>query len=83
VLDRAVGTDQDKKFVLVLKPDSTVDYRSVQLGRLVDGFRVVTSGLEPGEQIVINGLQRIRPGIKVTPTVAPMTLDSSIDTAAR
>jgi len=83
VLDRAVGTDQDKKFVLVLKPDSTVDYRSVQLGRLVDGFRVVTSGLEPGEQIVINGLQRIRPGIKVTPTVAPMTLDSSIDSAAR
>ncbi len=36
VLDRAIGTDQDKKFVLVLKPDSTVDYRPVQLGRLMD-----------------------------------------------
>jgi RND family efflux transporter MFP subunit len=83
VLDRAIGTDQDKKFVLVLKPDSTVDYRSVQLGRLVDGFRVVNSGLKPGEQIVINGLQRVRPGTKVTPTVAPMTLDSTPDTAGR
>jgi RND family efflux transporter MFP subunit len=83
VLDRAVGTDQDKKFVLVLKPDSTVDYRSVQLGRLVDGFRVVSSGLEPGEQIVINGLQRVRPGMKVAPTTAPMAPDSTGNTAAR
>jgi len=77
VLDRAVGTDQDKKFVLVLKPDSTVDYRPVQLGRLVDGLRVVSSGLKPGEQIVINGLQRVRPGMKVTPKVAEMTADSA------
>ena len=77
VLDRAIGTDQDKKFVLVLKPDSTVEYRPVQLGRLVDGFRVISSGLEPGERIVINGLQRVRPGMKVTPTVAEMTADSS------
>lgn len=83
VLDRAIGTDQDKKFVLVVKPDSTVDYRSVQLGRLVDGLRVVSSGLEPGEQIVINGLQRVRPGMKVAPTKAPMAVDSTVDTAAR
>jgi multidrug efflux pump subunit AcrA (membrane-fusion protein) len=55
----------------------------VQLGRLVEGFRVVSSGLKPGEQIIINGLQRVRPGMKVTPTTAPMTLDSSVDTAAR
>jgi multidrug efflux pump subunit AcrA (membrane-fusion protein) len=82
VLDRAVGTDQDKKFVLVLKPDSTVDYRPVHLGPLVDGLRVVTSGLKPGEQIVINGLQRARPGLKVTPTAAPMTPDSTVDTAS-
>nr|MBA3556107.1 efflux transporter periplasmic adaptor subunit [Gemmatimonadales bacterium] len=75
--------DQDKKFVLVLKPDSTVDYRPVQLGRLIDGFRVVDSGLVAGEQIVINGLQRVRPGAKVTPKTAPMTLDPVVDTAAR
>jgi multidrug efflux system membrane fusion protein len=83
VLDRAVGTDQDKKFVLVVKPDSTVDYRPVSLGRLLDGFRVVDSGLEPGERVVINGLQRVRPGMKVTPSLAPMALDSTVKTAAR
>jgi RND family efflux transporter MFP subunit len=83
VVDRAVGTDQDKKFVLVLKPDSTVDYRSVQLGRLVDGLRVVTSGLKQGDEVVINGLQRVRPGMKVTPTLAPMAPDTTTDTALR
>ena len=83
VLDRAVGTDQDKKFVLVLKPDSTIDYRPVKLGRLMDGLRVIDSGVEPGEQIVINGLQRVRPGMKVTPTTAPMAIDSAVETAAR
>ena len=72
IQDRAVGTDQDKKFVLVLKPDSTVEYRSVQIGRLVDGLRVVREGLKPGERIVVNGLQRARPGMKVSPKLAPM-----------
>jgi RND family efflux transporter MFP subunit len=72
VADRAVGTDQDKKFVLVLKPDSTVEYRPIQLGRLVDGYRVVTAGLKAGERIVVNGLQRVRPGMKVAATRGPM-----------
>jgi RND family efflux transporter MFP subunit len=72
VADRAVGTDQDKKFVLVLKPDSTVEYRPIQLGRLVDGYRVVTAGLKAGERIVVNGLQRVRPGMKVSATRGPM-----------
>jgi multidrug efflux system membrane fusion protein len=83
VLDRAIGTDQDKKFVLVVKPDSTVDYRPVQIGRLVDGMRVVLSGLEPGERIVINGLQRVRPGMKTTPTLVAMRTDSAAVTARR
>jgi multidrug efflux system membrane fusion protein len=82
VLDRAIGTDQDKKFVLLLKPDSTVEYRAVQVGRLVDGMRIVTTGLKGGERIVINGLQRVRPGMKVAPTVAPMAPDSTADTAS-
>lgn len=63
--DRAVGTDQDRKFVLVLKADSSVEYRAVTLGPTVDGLRVVKKGLTPGEDIVINGLQRVRPGMKV------------------
>jgi multidrug efflux system membrane fusion protein len=77
VSDRAIGTDQDKKFVLVLKPDSTVEYRPVQLGPLVDGYRVVTGGLRAGEQIVINGLQRVRPGMKVAAASGPMLASAS------
>jgi RND family efflux transporter MFP subunit len=65
IQDQAVGTDQDRKFVLVLKPDSSVEYRPVTLGRLVDGLRVIATGLEPGEDVVINGLLRVRPGMKV------------------
>jgi multidrug efflux system membrane fusion protein len=77
VPDRAVGTDQDRKFVLVLRPDSTVEYRPVRLGRVVDGLRIVRSGLKPGERIVVNGLQRVRPQMKVAATLAPMTPDSA------
>jgi RND family efflux transporter MFP subunit len=66
VQDQAIGTDQDRKFVLVLKPDSTVEYRAITLGRVVDGLRVVESGVKPGENIVVNGLLRVRPGMKVS-----------------
>ena len=76
VQDRAVGTDQDKKFVLVLKPDTTVEYRPVELGRTVEGLRVIKSGVKEGERVVINGLQRVQPGMKVKPTSAPMAPDS-------
>ena len=72
-----MGTDQDKKFVLVLKPDSSIEYRAVQLGRLVDGYRVVKAGLTPGERIVVNGVQRVRPGMKVTATSGPMLAEAS------
>ncbi|HEU4455524.1 MAG TPA: efflux RND transporter periplasmic adaptor subunit, partial [Longimicrobium sp.] len=72
VQDAAVGTDQDRKFVLVVGADGTAQYRGVTLGPIVDGLRVVRTGLKPGERIVINGLQRVRPGSKVQPTVAPM-----------
>ena len=71
VQDGAIGTDQDRKFVYVLKPDSTVEYRNVELGRLVEGFRVIRKGVAPDENVVINGLQRIRPGMKVTPRSPP------------
>ena len=72
VQDQAIGTDQDRKFVLVLKPDSTVEYRPITVGRLVDGLRVVQSGLKPGDNIVINGLLRVRPGMKVSAKTANM-----------
>jgi membrane fusion protein, multidrug efflux system len=59
--DAAIGTDQDKKFVMVVAPDSRVEYREVTLGTLSDGLRVIVKGLQPGERIVVNGLQRVRP----------------------
>ena len=65
--ERAVGTDQDKKFVLAVGADDRAEFRAVTLGRAVDGLRVVTSGLTGGERIVVNGLQRVRPGTLLRP----------------
>ena len=59
--DAAIGTDQDKKFVMVVDPDNHVQYREVTLGTLSEGLRVIVKGLQPGERIVVNGLQRVRP----------------------
>ena len=77
IRDAAVGTDQDRKFVLVLKPDSTVEYRRVTLGPLAEGLRIVADGLTAGERVVVNGLQRARPGARVSATERPMTGDST------
>jgi RND family efflux transporter MFP subunit len=67
ISDRAVGTDQSQKFVFALGENNTVVYRTVKLGSTVDGKRVVRDGLKPGDQIVVNGLQRVRPGMQVAP----------------
>jgi multidrug efflux system membrane fusion protein len=72
IQDQSIGTDQDRKFVLVLKGDNTVEYRAITIGRIVDGLRTVESGLKSGERVVINGLMRVRPGMKVAPTAAEM-----------
>jgi multidrug efflux system membrane fusion protein len=72
VEDRAVGTDLDRRYVLVVGTDKKVESRTVVLGPLVAGLRVVRKGLEPGELVVINGLQRVRPGMPVNATVAAM-----------
>jgi multidrug efflux system membrane fusion protein len=73
VQDRAIGTDLDKRFVLVVDGESTVQYRAVTLGPLVDGLRVVRTGLVEGERVVVNGLQRVRPGVKVQ--AEPVAMD--------
>jgi membrane fusion protein, multidrug efflux system len=72
VNERAIGTDQNKRFVMVVDADSKAGYREVTLGASVEGLRVVTSGLQPGERIVVNGLQRIRPGALVAPQMVGM-----------
>jgi membrane fusion protein, multidrug efflux system len=65
IQDRAVGTDLSKKFVYVVTPKQEIEYRPVTVGPIVQGLRVVRSGLKAGEAVVVNGLQRIRPGVQV------------------
>ena len=77
VRDAAIGTDQDRKFVLVLAKGDSLEYRPVEIGRLSDGLRIVRKGVEAGDKVVVNGLMRVRPGVKVTPTVVAMVPDSS------
>jgi multidrug efflux system membrane fusion protein len=70
VSERAVGTDQSKRFVIVVGPDNKAIWREVTLGGTANGQRIVASGLEAGERIVVNGLQRVRPGALLDPKPA-------------
>lgn len=73
ISERAIGTDQSQKFVLAVAQDNTAVYRAVKLGGSSDGKRVVRSGLKPGDRVIVNGLQRVRPGMAVDPEVAALT----------
>jgi len=81
--ERAIGTDQSQKFVLVLTPTNTVAYQPVQLGPLVEGQRIIRSGLQPGDQIVVNGLERVRPGMPVSAQKALAAVPAGAQTAQR
>ena len=70
--ERAVGTDQDKRYVMVVGADSKAVWREVKLGASVNGLRVVSEGLKAGERIVVNGLQRVRPGMALAPREVAM-----------
>jgi multidrug efflux system membrane fusion protein len=76
--DRAISTDQAKKYVLVLDDKDHAQYREVFPGLMVDGLRVVDSGLKPGERIVVNGLQRVHPGDPVHAKVVPMAGEDTV-----
>jgi multidrug efflux system membrane fusion protein len=78
VSERAIGTDQNKKFVMVVGEDNKAMYREVTLGASVNGLRVVSKGLKAGERVVVNGLQHIRPGALVVPQ--NVTMDAKADT---
>ncbi|HEY5758628.1 MAG TPA: efflux RND transporter periplasmic adaptor subunit [Steroidobacter sp.] len=77
--DRAVGTDQSQKFVYVIDGENKVAYRSVKVGRLTDGLRIVEDGLQPGETVIVNGLQRVHPGVVVAPEKVAMDARQSAD----
>jgi hypothetical protein len=68
--ERAVGNDLGKKFVFVLKPDSTLEYRPITLGTRIDGLRVVDEGLQAADTIVVNGLQHVMAGAANPPRCA-------------
>jgi multidrug efflux system membrane fusion protein len=70
--DRAIGTDLDRKFVLVIDENNVAQYRGVTIGRLVDGLRIVSDGLVEGDVVIVNGLQRVRPGMPVTAQAVAM-----------
>ncbi len=72
VTDRAINTDQNRKFVYVVGADNIAAYRPVELGGVVDGLRIIKAGLQAGEKIVVNGLQRAQPGAPVLPADVPM-----------
>jgi RND family efflux transporter MFP subunit len=83
VEERAIGTDQGQKFVMTLSPTNTAQYRAVKLGPDVNGKRIIRDGLKPGEQVVVNGLQRIRPGSPVKPETATAANQTDLRTAQR
>ena len=73
--DRAVNTDQSQKYVFLLGPGNKIEYRRVKLGRVIEGLRIVREGLKPGDVIVVNGAQRVHPGVVVSPQTVTMQGD--------
>ena len=73
VNEHAIGTDQSQKFVYVVSETNTVEYKTVKLGPVVNGMRVVREGISTNDWVVINGLMSVRPGASVTPMHADDT----------
>jgi multidrug efflux system membrane fusion protein len=80
--DKAVGTDQSKKFVYVVGDDNKVQYREIHLGDMAGSLRIITDGLHAGDKIIVDGLQRARPGAEVKPEIVDMEAPSGQSGAA-
>jgi len=74
--ERAIGTDQNRKFVYVVNSENKTTYREVQLGHSIDGNRIILSGLEVGDKVIIRGLMRIRPHMDVEPNVTNKAIEA-------
>lgn len=77
VPERAIGSDQNKKYVLMVGPENKVLYREITLGGQVDNQRVVTQGIAPGDRVIIDGLQHVRPNAVVAPSESVTQLPGS------
>jgi RND family efflux transporter MFP subunit len=74
VVQAAIGADQDRNFLYVVDAQNKVEMRDVTLGSEQEGLQVIATGLQPGEHVVINGLQRVKPGTEVSPQLVPMPM---------
>ncbi len=74
VQERAIGTNQSQKFVMTVDANNTVVHRTVRLGPMVQGKRVIREGLQPGDKIIVNGLQRVAAGMTVMPETAAVAM---------
>jgi len=83
IAERAIGTDQNRKFVFVVNGDGKAEYRQVRLGPVVDGLRVVRDGVKPGEKIVVDGLQRVHAGAPVSARLVAMEAGSDSERIAQ
>jgi RND family efflux transporter MFP subunit len=72
VAESAIGTDRDKKFLLVVDKDDVAQYHQVRLGSSQGDLRVIEAGIQADDWVIVNGIQRVRPGMKVTPRPGPM-----------
>jgi RND family efflux transporter MFP subunit len=73
----AIATDQGQKYVYVIDKEDKVVYRHVTLGQVFDGLQAIESGLQPDDRVVVNGLQRVRPGIEVAPKLVDMAAEAA------
>ena len=74
--ERAIATDQSRKFVYIISDENKTTYREVKLGNSIDGKRIILSGLAVGDKVVTRGLMRIRPGMLVDPQEPKATGDA-------
>ncbi len=76
ITERAIGTDQDRKFVYVVGDENKVEYRAVSIGESLNGGRVINQGLSEGDRVIVDGIIKIRPGMPVDPKIKTAELSS-------
>jgi multidrug efflux pump subunit AcrA (membrane-fusion protein) len=79
VPDEAVASDQAQKFIFVINGDNTAEYRTVQVGPVIHGFRVIRDGLKPDDWFIANGVQRAKAGLMVNPEKRDISVSKGID----
>ncbi len=71
--DEAIGSDQSQRFVMIVSNENTAEYRKVELGPIVNGLRIIREGLKPEDLVIVKGVQRVMPGVKIDPQKEKIT----------